>query len=65
MHATITNVSVGTLDLKVIIPIPDPTKHVKKREGGMFRYAAGTQGTNGMGYTFGLIDLKFEKIRNN
>ncbi len=58
--ATITNVSVGTNWSKVIIPIPDASKLVQER--GMFRYAAGTQATNGMGYTFWIDDLKFEKL---
>ena len=58
--ATITNVSVGTNWSKVIIPIPDASKLLQER--GMFRYAAGTQGTNGMGYTFWIDDLKFEKL---
>jgi hypothetical protein len=57
---TITNVSVGTNWTKVIIPIPDASKLVKER--GMFRYAAGSQGTNGFGYTFWIDDLKFEKL---
>jgi Bacterial Ig-like domain (group 2) len=58
--ATITNVSVGTNWQKVIIPIPDASKLLQER--GMFRYAAGTQGTNGLGYTFWIDDLKFEKL---
>jgi len=58
--ATITNVSVGTNWQKIIIPIPDASKLLQER--GMFRYAAGTQGTNGMGYTFWIDDLKFEKL---
>jgi hypothetical protein len=58
--ATITNVSVGTNWQKVIIPIPDASKLLQER--GMFRYAAGSQGTNGFGYTFWIDDLKFEKL---
>ncbi len=57
---TITNVSVSTAWTKVIIPIPDASKLVQER--GMFRYAAGTQGTNGYGYTFWIDELKFEKL---
>lgn len=60
---TITNVSVGTNWQKVIIPIPDASKLVKER--GMFRYAAGTQGTGGSGYIFWIDDLKFEKLGTN
>lgn len=58
--ATITNVSVGTNWTKVIIPIPDASKLLQER--GMFRYSAGTQGTNGFGYTFWVDELKFEKL---
>lgn len=57
---TITNVSVGTNWQKVIIPIPDASKLVKER--GMFRYSAGSQGTNSLGYTFWIDNLKFEKL---
>lgn len=58
--ATITNVNVGTNWTKVIIPIPDASKLLQER--GMFRYAAGSQGTNGFGYTFWIDELKFEKL---
>ena len=57
---TMTNVSVGTAWTKYIIPIPDASKLVQEK--GMFRYAAGTQGTNGRGYTLWIDDLKFEKL---
>jgi hypothetical protein len=60
--ATITNVSIGTNWTKVIIPIPDASKLIRER--GMFRYAAGSQGTNGFGYTFWIDELKFEKLGN-
>jgi hypothetical protein len=58
--ATITNVSLGTNWTKIIIPIPDASKLTQER--GMFRYAAGSQGTNGFGYTFWVDNLKFEKL---
>jgi hypothetical protein len=58
--ATITNVSVGTNWQKVIIPIPDASKLIQEK--GMFRYAAGTQGTGGLGYTIWVDELKFEKL---
>ncbi|MDP2159586.1 MAG: glycosyl hydrolase family 16 [Flavobacterium sp.] len=61
--ATITNVSIGTNWTKIIIPIPDPSKLLQER--GMFRYAAGTQTTNGFGYTFWIDELKFEKLGTN
>lgn len=60
---TITNVSLGTNWTKIIIPIPDASKLLQER--GMFRYAAGTQGTNGFGYTIWIDDLKFEKLGTN
>jgi hypothetical protein len=58
--ATIKNVSVGTNWEKYIIPIPDAAKLIN--EIGMFRYSAGSQGTNNLGYTFWIDELKFEKL---
>jgi hypothetical protein len=58
--ASIANISVGTAWTKIIIPIPDASKLTEER--GMFRYAAGSQGTNGAGYTFWIDELKFEKL---
>lgn len=60
--ATIQNTSISTAWQKVIIPIPDASKLTQER--GLFRYAAGTQGTNGSGYTFWVDELKFEKLGN-
>lgn len=57
---TLPNVSVGTNWTKVIIPIPDASKLVEER--GVFRFAAGTQGTGGGGYTFWVDEIKFEKL---
>lgn len=57
---TLTNVNVGTLWTKYTIPIPDASKLLNER--GMFRYAAGTQGTNGSGYILWLDEIKFEKL---
>ncbi|NVJ87942.1 MAG: glycosyl hydrolase family 16 [Flavobacteriaceae bacterium] len=57
---TLSNVSVGTNWQKVIIPIPDASKLIQER--GLFRYSAGTQATNGLGYTFWIDELKFEKL---
>jgi hypothetical protein len=54
------NISLGTAWTKYIIPIPDASKLVQEK--GMFRYSAGTQGTNGAGYTFWIDELKFEKL---
>jgi hypothetical protein len=57
---TMTNVSLGTAWAKYIIPIPNASKLLQEK--GMFRYAAGSQGTNGAGYTFWIDELKFEKL---
>lgn len=57
---TLQNVSLNTAWQKIIIPIPDASKLIEER--GMFRYAAGTQFTNGLGYTFWIDELKFEKL---
>ncbi|WP_396141000.1 glycosyl hydrolase family 16 [Flavobacterium sp.] len=57
---TMRNISLGTTWVKYIIPIPDASKLVQER--GVFRYSAGTQGTNGAGYTFWIDELKFEKL---
>jgi hypothetical protein len=58
--ASLVNVDVDTGWSKVIIPIPDPSK--LKSERGMFRYAAGTQNTAGVGYTFWIDEIKFERV---
>ena len=57
---TMKNVSIGTNWAKYIIPIPDASKLLQEK--GMFRYSAGTQGTNGSGYTFWIDELRFEKV---
>lgn len=57
---TMTNISLGTAWTKYIIPIPNASKLLQEK--GMFRYSAGTQGTNGAGYTFWIDELKFEKL---
>jgi hypothetical protein len=57
---TIKNVALATNWTKYIIPIADASKLINER--GMFRVSAGTQGTNGMAYTFWIDDLKFEKL---
>ena len=52
------NISVSTGWNKVIIPIPDPSKLTQEK--GMLRYATG--GIDGLGYTFWIDELKFEKL---
>lgn len=58
--AVIPDVNFSTTWTKYIIPIPDPSKLFEER--GMFSYSAGTQNTNGYGYTFWIDELKFEKL---
>jgi|694.fasta_scaffold16770_2 hypothetical protein len=57
---SIQNVNVGTSWTKVIIPIPDPSILLSER--GVFWFAAGTNGTNGSGYTLWFDEIKFEKL---
>ncbi|MEM1256924.1 MAG: carbohydrate-binding protein [Bacteroidota bacterium] len=45
---------------KVIIPIPDASKLVQEK--GMFFFSAGTESTNGFGYTFWIDELRFESL---
>jgi len=54
------NIRLSTDWRKVIVPIPDPSKLVRER--GMFFFSAGTQSTNGFGYTFWIDELRFEKL---
>ena len=59
-RVSVNNVNVGTNWSKVIIPIPDASKLVNER--GLFWFAAGTQATNGSGYTLWFDEIKFEKL---
>ncbi len=54
------DIELSTKWKKYIIPIPDPSKLVQER--GMFIFSAGTQNTNGIGYTFWIDELRFEKL---
>ncbi|MEL6917790.1 MAG: Ig-like domain-containing protein [Bacteroidota bacterium] len=54
------NIRLSTDWRKVIIPIPDPSKLVQER--GMFSFSAGTQSTDGFGFTFWIDELRFEKL---
>jgi len=58
--ASLVDVNVDTGWSKVIIPLPDPSKLTNER--GMFRYAAGTRGTNGVAYTLWIDEIRFEKL---
>ncbi len=60
-QVTMSNVNVSTNWTKVIVPIPDPSKLTK--ESGLFWFAAGTQGTNGSGYTLWFDEIKYETFR--
>jgi len=52
------NVPLTTNWVKYVIPIPDPSKLVQER--GMFRYSTGS--VDGLGYTFWIDELRFEKL---
>ncbi|NAY92402.1 glycosyl hydrolase family 16 [Muricauda sp. JGD-17] len=54
------NIRLSTDWRKVIIPIPDPSKLVQER--GMFFFSAGSQSTGGLGFTFWIDELRFEKL---
>ena len=55
-----TNINLTTGWKKYIIPIPDPSKLTQEK--GMFLFSAGTNSTNGFGYTIWMDELKFEKL---
>jgi len=57
---TLENVQLSTDWKKYIIPIPDPSKLVQEK--GMFAFAAGSQSTNGFGFTFWLDEIRFESL---
>jgi len=56
------NIQLSTDWKKYVIPIPDPSKLVQEK--GMFLFSAGSQSTGGLGYTFWMDELKFEKLGN-
>lgn len=55
---SLTNVAVNSNWKKYIIPIPDPSKFTAER--GLFYYSEGPE--NGLGYTFWVDEVKFEKL---
>ncbi|MEC4004980.1 glycosyl hydrolase family 16 [Flavobacterium sp. SUN052] len=57
-NVVLKNVSIATNWQKVIIPIPDASKLLQEK--GMFWYSEGPE--NGLGYTFWIDDVKFEKL---
>ena len=57
---TLENVQLSTDWKKYVIPIPDPEKLVQEK--GMFIFSAGSQSTNGFGFTFWLDEIRFENL---
>tara|TARA_R110001592_G_C13179089_1_gene750656 strand:- start:841 stop:2322 length:1482 start_codon:yes stop_codon:yes gene_type:complete len=57
---SIANKQLSTDWRKVIIPIPDASRLTQER--GMFVFAAGTGSTGGVGFTFWIDEIKFEKL---
>lgn len=55
---SLSDVAVNTNWKKYIIPIPDPSKLTQER--GMFYYSEGPE--DGLGYTFWIDEVKFEKL---
>jgi hypothetical protein len=56
--ASVSNLPVNTNWQKYVIPLPDPSKLTQEK--GMFFYSEGPE--EGLGYTFWIDDLKFEKL---
>lgn len=56
--ATISEVRLSTSWKKYYVPIPDPSKLTQEK--GMFLFSAGTQSTNGAGYTIWIDEIRFE-----
>ena len=56
------NIQLSTDWRKIVIPIPDPSKLTQER--GMFLFSAGTESSNGVGFTFWIDELRFEKVGN-
>lgn len=61
-QVTVDNIQLSTDWRKYVIPMPDPSKLSQER--GMFIFSAGTQSTNGVGFTFWIDELRFEKLGN-
>ncbi len=61
-QVTADNIQLSTDWRKYVIPIPDASKLVQER--GMFIFSAGTQNTNGVGFTIWIDELRFEKLGN-
>jgi len=59
---TLENIQLSTNWRKYVIPIPVASKLTQER--GMFSFSAGTNSTNGVGFTFWIDELRFEKLGN-
>lgn len=59
-QVTADNLPLSTKWVKYVIPIPDPSKLTQER--GLFIFSAGTQSTNGAGFTIWIDELRFEKL---
>ena len=60
-HAVgLNNITLSTDWRKYIIPIPDASKLVQEK--GVFAFSAGTANTSGLGYTFWMDEIRFEKL---
>ncbi|WP_461589109.1 CIA30 family protein [Winogradskyella sp.] len=57
---SINDVELSTDWRKIIIPIPDPSKLTQER--GMFIFSAGSQSTNGVGYTIWIDEMRWENL---
>lgn len=57
---TLNDIQLSTDWRKYTIPIPDPSKLTQEK--GMFIFSAGTQSTNGFGYTFWIDEIRFENL---
>lgn len=62
-YSVTTSVQLSTTWRKYVIPIPDASRLSKER--GMFLFSAGTQGSGGVGYTFWMDEIRFEKLGNS
>ncbi|TCK67511.1 hypothetical protein DFQ05_1287 [Winogradskyella wandonensis] len=54
------NIQLSTDWRKYTVPIPDASKLVQEK--GMFIFSAGTNSTNGFGFTFWIDELRFENL---
>ena len=54
------NITLSTDWRKYTIPIPDASKLVQEK--GVFAFSAGTANTSGLGYTFWMDEIRFEKL---